>query len=315
MTQKFGRNYRLTIFPLDGGEPIIITMPFTIRFSLTRDINSSANPLVIEIFNLSEANRQRIFQDWFAQGAYLDGGGQPIKDGEGLERFSHNIILEIGYDTLYRVYYGGITKASSAREGSNIVTRIEAMDNILDVAGTQTFQTLDAGVTLKEVFQSLIGQFPTLETGAIGDYPQVFNRPVTLNGNTWNILKQYSAGQVYIDSGRVYILQDKEVLNGIHIVNDASGILETPRRQQAGLEVITLMEAGVNVGEMLKLESSIMKEYDGTYKVLGITHSGTISAAVCEECTTRFFLQAPNRFYGFTVVDPYQAAPGATIQQ
>lgn len=306
MTRKFGRNYRLTIYPLDGGEPILITMPFTVRFSLTRDINSVANPMAIEVYNLSEINRRRIFQDWFDVAPELDGNGNPVYNADGRLRSWHNIVLEMGYDTLYRVYDGRMTFASSAREGANIVTRIQATDGMLSFAGTQTFQTLESGQTLADVMKFLVGEFNVsgLELGAMGELPEVFNRPVTLNGNTWELLKQYSAGQVYVDGGRIYVLKNNEALDVNHVVNDATGLLETPRREQDCLYISMLLEAGINVGEMVKLESTIMPEYNGEYKVIGVTHRGTISAAVSEEAVTRLQLLAPNLFGGFTRINP-----------
>jgi hypothetical protein len=308
--QKFGRSYRLVIYPIDGGEPIIITMPFTIRFSITREYNSQMNPMSIEILNLSPENRQRLFQDWFDLGYYPDQNGASLGrvDKDGNPRYAFNIILEIGYGTLYRVYYGRMVQASSAREGTNIVTRIECMNGMPDAAGTMVFQTLDSGQTLADVFKFLIGQFPNLKLGAIGNYPTVFYRPITLNGNVWDLLKQYSANQVYVDNGRVYVLSPNEAINTQHIINDESGILSTPRRQQSTLQVQMLLEPGINVMELVKLETTVQPEYNGEYNVLGITHRGTISAAVCEEATTTLTLQAPNRIFGFTRIDVAQGA-------
>ncbi len=308
MSQKFGRNYRLIIQPIDGGEPILITMPFTIRFSLTREYNSKMNPMSIEIYNLSLEHRQRIYQDWNILGVYPDAQGNQRTNGDGQLTRDFNIILEIGYETLYRVYYGRMVSASSAREGSNIVTRIECMNGMPDAAGTMVFQSLDAGQTVADVLKSLIGQFPNLTLGAVGGYPEVLHRPVSLNGNVWDLLKQYSANTVYVDNGRVYVLQQNEAFDTGHLINDATGILQTPRRQQGVLEVTTLLEPGINIMETVEIQSSIMKEYNGLYSVRGLTHRGTISAAVCEECTTTFTLFAPNPIYGFTYVPPAQGA-------
>lgn len=299
MAQKFGRNYRLTIYPRDGSGPILITLPFTLRISLERSWSSKQNLLELEIYNLSESNRNAIYQDWYDYGT----SNNAIDATTGLPLDGNNIILEAGYGNLYRIFTGTIWRAGSNREGTNIVTRISAWGNNADIATTRTFQTIQAGQTLGSILQTLVGQFPALMLGNKLNYPLVFNRPVVLNGLTWNLLKQYSNANVYIDNGRVYILRDGEVLDTITVIDDSTGILDTPRRYPGSLYVKTLFEPSVNLGQQVQLSSSIQKNFNGTYSVRGLKHTGEISAAVCGDMTTVFELQAPNPFNGFTVVN------------
>lgn len=291
MTQKFGRSYRLTIDPQDGGLPITVMMPFTIEFWVQRNTLADLNRLSIDIYNLSEANRSRIFQDRF-----------------DLTR-NRTLIFEAGYSTLYRIFSGRIFEASSAREGNNIVTRIECRSGQYDVATSQVFQTLQGTpanpLTLGSVFKSLIGVFPTLTLGAVGNFDQKMIRPVVLNGSTWDILKQYAPGQVYIDNNKVFVLQHAEVLaadGNITVINDSTGLLDTPRRDDAFLTITTLLEAGINMAQLINLQSSIQKGYNGQYKVVGIQHQGMISGAVSGNCRSTFSLLAPNKFGAFVPV-------------
>lgn len=300
MTQKFGRNFRLTVFPRDGSLPILITMPFTIKFNLNRSYTSKQNLLEIEVYNLSEQHRNSIYQDWFDLGT----PSNPQDTTTGIPSNGENIILEAGYSNLQRIYSGVIWRASSAREGTNLVTKISAYSNTTDLATTRTFQTLQkSGMTLGYVLQFLVGEFPNLQLGNVLNYPQPINRPVVLNGVTWDLLKQYSNADVYIDNGKVYILRDNEALNVTTIINDASGILETPRREPGSLYVTTLFEPGPNCGELVNLQSSTQKSYNGLYRVRGINHQGMISGAACGKLITVFELASPNPFNGFTLVD------------
>jgi hypothetical protein len=43
-----------------------------------------------------------------------------------------------------------------------------------DMTTTKTFQTISGGQSLKEVLGYLAGQFPNLERGVIGSFPDVF---------------------------------------------------------------------------------------------------------------------------------------------
>lgn len=285
--KKFGRQYRVTVDPADGLPPIVIELPFTVEFWIERNIASDLNILTLELFNLSEDNRRRIYQDRYNLDAI------------------RTIIVEAGYSTLYQIFNGRIFYASSSREGVEIVTRIEARDGSFDVASTQTFETFQAGQTVGDLIRHLCGQFPNLKIGAIGNYDDVLTRPVALNGNTFDLLKTYSGGQVYIDDGKIYVLKNNEVVGGDeYMINDASGLLETPRREDSVLLVTLLMEAGVKINQMVKLQSSILPIYNGEYKVIGISHQGVISSAVSGRCVTRLTLLHPDLFKNFNQVTP-----------
>lgn len=287
MTIKFGRNYRITIDPKDGGPVIIVTLPFTIKFWVQRNTYSDLNNLTIDIYNLSEANRNRIFQDRYDIGVVQSDGsfvGRQIK-------------FEAGYSTLYQIYEGTIFQASSARENTEIVTRISALSGNFDVATTQTYQTISGSQTMGQVFEALIGEFPSLEVGAIGDFPITRPRPWVINGNVYEWLKQTSGQGVFIDNNKVFVLKPTEVLAGeIVAINDASGLLETPRRDDGFLSVTTLLEAGINVGQRIAISSSVQKVYNGNYKVAGIQHQGTISEAENGTCRSVFSLIAAGFF-------------------
>lgn len=284
MSKKFGRNYRITIDPKDGGAPIVITMPFTIRFWINRQGQSSLNTMSLDIYNLSQANRARIYQDnWNVM--------------------NRTIIIEMGYDNLYRVFSGTIQEANSAREGVDEVTRIEAWDNLSEISQTQTYQSLDKGQSVANIIKFLIGQFTVLKTGAVGDFPGTLPRSVALNGSTWDLLKKYSSNQAYIDDGKIYVLQDAEVVGtGSYNVDDSTGLLGTPRRSEGTLTVPMILETGIPMFGMVKLTSTVNPVYNGTYKVQGIRHEGTISGAINGQAITTLTLLAPNKFRSFVTV-------------
>jgi hypothetical protein len=296
MTQKFGRNFRLTINPNDGGAPILIMLPFTIEFWMQRNTYADLNQLSIDIYNLAEGNRNRIFQDRFNY--------DPNK----------TITFEVGYSNLYTIFSGTIFRASSSREGVDIITRIECLSGQYEIANTQIYQTMQGSpgnpLTLGGIFQTLIGAMGDLTVGAIGDYSSPIQRPVVLNGNAWNLLKQYSGGQAFIDNGKVYVLHNNETVpagSNVAVINDSTGLLDTPRRDDAFLSITTLMEAGIDMAQEVQLQSSVQPVYNGTYKVIGIQHRGMISGAVCGDLRSIFSLLAPNPFGGFTQISPPQA--------
>jgi hypothetical protein len=278
---KFGRSYRVTIDPADDGDAIVVTLPFTVRFWIQRNTMASLNHMTLEILNLNERVRNRVFQDRFA-----------------LTRYK-KVTFEGGYDELSQVFSGEIFEACSYREGVDVVTRIESLSGYFDVSKTRTFTTIDKGKTLGDVFRFLIGEFPNLEFGAVGDYKDVLRRPITMNGNTYDLLKTYSQSQVFIDNGKVFVLRQNEAVKNEVILLDAStGLLETPRRGDGTLVLTTLFEPSVDIQRQVAVKSSVMPIYNGQYLVCGINHSGIISPTVGGNCRSVFDLIAGPPFVG-----------------
>lgn len=293
--RKFMRNYRLTIRPINGSPEIVITMPTTVNINCTRALLGGMNTLSLDIYNLSSDRRRNIYQDPSVIGTYEMPSTSTVP-------VINNILLEAGYGSLmHQMFYGHILWADSWRQGTNIITHIEATSALPDIGGAQIQITLKPPpITVAQVLTYLVNQFPNLKLGAIGNFPAILNKPVTLNGMAWNLLRQYAAPATpFIDNGKIYILNNNEVTGGVFVIDDATGILETPRRENQTLFVTTLLETGVELmGQMVQLNSSVNPFYNGIFKVLGVQHNGMISGAVCGKMTSTFYLQAPGLFNG-----------------
>src|SRR5690606_7511206 len=139
-SQKFGRQYLLQIDPQDGGPVIFVSLPITVNITVQRATGSQVNRMKIKNYNLSNKIRARIVQDRF----YVR---------------KKKIDFAIGYDTLTTVFTGIINEASSTRQGTEIVTYIDAMIGQFEIMNNQTFQTIEKGKTVKDILEFLIGQF------------------------------------------------------------------------------------------------------------------------------------------------------------
>lgn len=279
VSEKFGRQYRITIDPKDGQEEIIIELPFSCQFWVERNVMSSMNHMSLDIYNLGPDIRNRLFQDKYTL-AY-----RPIK-------------FEIGYDTLTTVFDGELWECNSSRNGPNIITRIEALTGEFDASNTVTNKTIEYGIDRTDVYKYLISDFPNLRIGNIGQFNEVFYRPVALSGNTWELMKKYSDNQCFIDNNEVHVLNGDEVLDDAVLVIDAStGLIESPRRGEGNITLTTLLEPRVRVNSMVEVNSTIMPTYNGQYKVLGINHQGMISNSVNGSARSIFNLfTGPLRF-------------------
>lgn len=278
---RFGRNYRLTIETNDGNA-IVIEPPLTIDFTLERSTLSSLNSAQIQVYNLSEKSRSRIFQDRFTQ--------RP----DGYKR----VVLQAGYGKLNTIFRGNIFQATSTRQGADILTYIDARDGAFDAERGFTSRT-ETPKNTKELVQQLLGDFENVTEGTITDTGTEFNRPVTLNGNTFDLINKYTNGKAYIDLEQVNVLDDNEVIEGVlPLITSETGLLATPKRENAYLSIETMFRPEITIAQLLEVRSSVNSAYDGQYKVIGLQHRATISEAVGGEARSRFDLLVGSQLFG-----------------
>lgn len=285
MAEKFGRIYKLTI-EKDDGSAVVIEPPLTLQFNVQRNSMASINSATFQIFNLSEDVRNEIFQDRFSFLKYK------------------KVILEAGYDDLSVVFVGSIFEANSASVGTEIVTTIYARDGGFDTVTAKTFRTVQKGVTIKDLVKGLIADFPNVTEGAVGDVEGTLTRPAALDGNTFYLLRTYTGEQVFIDLEKVNVLKNSEVLTGqVPLLSPQTGLLETPKREDAYLTITTLFEPRVIMSQFVELKSEVLPQYNGQYKVIGVNHQGVISGAIGGQCQSTFGLLIEGQLFGgFSVV-------------
>lgn len=262
---KFGRNYILTIQATGGGE-IVIKPPFTIEFDIKRDTLSSLNVASIRIYNLSEKTRSQIRKNQYDFGLYK------------------KIRLDAGYgNNLSTIMIGNVTKASSVREGVNFVTSIECYDGGFAFNNAFTSQQYPSGTANTSVVANLVDSLKPygVDRGVIGELEGSTGRGNSYSGATCNILKELTGGAFFIDNQRANILGDNEYIEGdVTVINSSTGLLGTPKREEAYLIFDMLFEPKLAVGRKIKLKSSTEKNYNGEYKVISIHHKGMISESV-----------------------------------
>lgn len=273
---KFNRTYRLTIFPIDGGKPIVIYLPFTLQFSVMRGAGANLNSANFIIYNLGEETRSRIFQDRFNISTY------------------QKITFEAGYNNEFSMLFkGNICEAGSMRKGTDVITTIFSRDGAYDAINTKSSQTLQAGISNTDAIKSLIGDYPNLNQGVIGGDDFTYGRAVVIDQNTWKAIQTLSNNKCFIDLEEINILGDNQAKVGlVPIIDDTTGLLETPRKENANLIVRTLFEPRIIMGQVIEVRSSIQPVYNGQYKVIGVKHNGIISDAVNGQCESEFNLLA-----------------------
>ena len=133
-----------------------------------------------------------------------------------------------------------------------------------------------------------------------------FNRPVSLSGNPMKIAQQYSHDSAYIDNGKLIILENQDAIKGmIPLINDESGLLGVPKRENSLLSIDMIFEPRIVIGQIIEIKSRIQPMFNGQYKVFGIKHEGTISESVAGKAVTTLEMLVGSQVYGrFGVVTP-----------
>lgn len=284
---KFQAAYRITIYSNEetiiigaheetdkNGNKILVQEParLSCQFNITRSTMSDSNRATIQIKNLAPSTRERIFQDCFT----LD----PMK-----WKYVH---LEAGYgEKLSMIFKGRILQAYSYKSGgqTDVITEIQAQN--LDIFDTQSSHTFEAGTTYKEAAQRLASDFPNVTLTNCGELEGTFKTRTTFDGNTLEQLDKLTGGHSYIDNGMLNILMNNEVLDiPVPVITDENGLLETPRRREANLDVKMLFEPTLVVGQLLEIKSAVAPNFNGQYKVLGFTHDCLISGSEAGSRTT-----------------------------
>lgn len=284
---KFGRNYRLEVQGNDN-QTIIISLPFTIEFALSRVALGSVNTCQIRITGLGPTKRDNLRHDW--------------------TNYSTDKIVKLyaGYgDNMPLIFYGQVSQAWSIREGVDFVTTIQCQDGAFGAANSHipSSATFPKGTPLLTVYKTLMSYVKNTKFGKIGDSFIYTNGPgstlLTLTssksftGDAIYNLIQLSGHAFFMDNGKTYILTNDEILNTqgiVPIINYATGLLNTPLLEVSIVRFDMIFEPSLFVGQLIQLQSqttpainnaTIGNQKVNYYKIYSIKHRCTISPAVC----------------------------------
>lgn len=249
-----------------------IALPFTLEFSITRNLLSASNTATFRVYNLAERSRNKIYKDQYNLLEY------------------RAVQLWAGYsDQPPMIFNGNVKQAWSYRQSgtTNVITEIEAYDGMYAMSNGQSAQTVGSGQSYSDIIKSLNGDLPYLDAPAIGTVDGSSKRGTVLFGNTWKLIQQYSGGHAAIDNNRLLVLKPNECIPGdIDVIDASTGLLGSPARSNAMIEYETIFTPQIKIGQIIKLNSTINKLLNGFYKVVGFRHDGTISDSVCGEART-----------------------------
>lgn len=293
---KFGRLFQMQV---TGATKKVYTIqsPLTIKFRVTNNSLFSCGTATFQIYNLTQDVRNDLFQDAYQIG---NASYRQIQFAAGYQADSANP----GAITLPIIYQGNVITAFSYRQGPDWITEISALDGGFAVDNGVVNLTKPSPWNFEDAMSDIVNQMPNVKLGVIGTFDLTNSRGITFGGSSWEAITQAvqaQNAQAFINKEQVYILQQWEYIDGTGLLDKLSeenGIIGSPRPQDGLVRVVLIFEPRLEVGQQINLEvqdPSLANSKNGSYKVLQLVHTGTISGAVCETLTTEVTMYQPDR--------------------
>lgn len=257
MARLFKRAAAVTV-----GTPRFTALDFS--FSVTKSLDREPNTAEIKIWNLSETSRQ---------------------SAEQAE--NQRVRLEAGYeigDGTSVIFEGNLRKASSKREGPDIVTTIEAGDGERAYRGSRVNRSFGPGTSLRAVIEALgdamglgTGNLPNVASEVnfegLGD---TFAEGVVISGAAREELSGLldSAGIEWsVQNGNLQLLVRRRALDATAIrLSSETGLVESPAIDSEGVMTAkALLISEIFPGRKVQIDSEFVT---GFYRVTKATYTG-----------------------------------------
>lgn len=244
-----------------GGDYYEVKYPLTIEFTINKGINNKINEGNFKIYNLSKDKTDNIFQDYFDY------------------KTRRQIFFEGGYNNSTTLCFSGdIYEAYSERQGTDIITTINAREGGWNVDDSYFSQAFSQQSKESDVITALITNLGFKKGVIQTELKQQNGRGETIEGKTYQILEDRYPNQVFINGETINILDNNQYIKTKEIkkITSASGLLSTPKKQNNIMSIEMLFDPSINLGELIEVDSEVNKYFNGQYKIIGYTHTGTI---------------------------------------
>lgn len=261
---QFGRVFNLKAFSKTGLR-ILDTSILTVEFDIKKSLASTPNKGVISIYGLSENTRNN------------------------LRSSSSSVILSAGYtENSDVIFTGQITSADVKKQGSDIITKLEAGDGAKGQKYGSVSLTFQPETPIKTVIENFAGAMPGVKVGILkgldgkaitdagasytGQARENLNKLASTYDFSWSIQDGFletvagnknAPGSTIDDAGSsAYVISASTGMIGLPVVKDSGQIT-----------VKTLLNPRIKPGRVVKIETAIEKG-SGFYKVSEVVLKG-----------------------------------------
>lgn len=237
-----------------------------VRFEIRQAIQGTATPTIVQVWNLNQNHRA------------------------ALQKSLARIEITAGWENtvMTTLHVGSILNCYSVREGPDIVTTILSLPGFGGINKTTVSGTYAPNTSLSEVVYALAKRLPGVSVDRKNINVPVYSvgsQGLSLFGAIKEELDALSRSYGFswwVNCGIFYALDDQKVIqNGEVLISGKTGfllraepILVAPIQKQSGVFIQSLLNPLVEVGGVIKLESSINPALNRSYKVHTLSHTG-----------------------------------------
>jgi hypothetical protein len=244
---RFDRTFELTVTP-PSGRAVVVRSPMRIVFNVSKSVAGGLNVADIKLYNLSETNRLALARNP-EDSTYV------------------RVELKVGYGgTLALVYKGSLLRGTNSREGADLITTLNSKDGWTDQQNSFSSRTVKGK---SGAIYALLADMPNTARGKLTEQTPLL-RPKVLVGQTMQLVDSLIADDAtwFIDDEKLYILKDDEVISSyIPVVNAATGLLDTPTRENYRLTFKTLLNPALRIGQLCEMQSVTAPYFNGVYRI------------------------------------------------
>lgn len=267
---QFKRVASLAIGPA-GSEQGIAFRDFRIVFEVTKTDTTESNKAKISVYNLSEATRNKIKKD-------------------------DVVLLNAGYEEAYGeelLFAGNISRVSHAKDGAEVVTKIEAADGVKFLREIKVSFSYKAGTRAKNILYDLIAIYrkngiatkiiePDIDNAEyvsgfafVGLAKDCMDRLCfrlslswVINSNSLIITKEDEA-----DKTRAVSLDSNSGLIGIPERNEDIGDKSNEKKAKNGWKIRSLLQPKIDPKGLIQVSSAEIGQ-NKVFRVVTVKHSG-----------------------------------------
>ena len=255
----YARAYRLTLGPASGGDgytygnTVNATSALRIAFEVDKAAVGAANKGTVDLFNVSQATRTALVR-------------------------GYQVILDAGYQGLMeRLLTGTILKATTRREGPDIVTTLDVIDGLKSCLYAVFDRTYPKNTRLAKILSD-IAQAMDVKPGLVVGLPdKPFPRGFTVHGlckETLETLLKPHGLEASVQNGKLNILPRGASLGSSAVVlSPQTGLLGIPSVALTAVEFEALLNPKLVPGQLVKLVTA-NPNTSGYFKIRSCKMSG-----------------------------------------
>lgn len=267
-----------------------------VEWDITRDSSVKVNNGVMKITNLPEEFRKMLRKDNLT-------GGSGVT---GLDTKLIQMDFQFGYrDYQSKICFMEVNEGSSEKNGTEWVTTLHLVDGVNDLTNTILDDDfiIRKGEPISLVLTMLLGKFPMMKTGIVDEVgldklTTLRDRVFHKGTKVWDIIHFYvptsvsgKPVRIFIDNGTLNIMKSTTVIDNPNadVISEENGLLDIPVVKEQQIEVLTLCEPRLVVGQYVKVESN-NKLFKGLsdHQIFSIKHKGD---SMTGQCTSKLTLQ------------------------